>query len=64
MNKLVLFEDDLEDTPTPQFGILLEDKTILCLCCLGILENGDYKIIKEYSSVDISEILKEKIAAN
>lgn len=43
---------------------LLEDKTILCLCCLGVLENGDYQIIKEYSPVDISEILKEKIAAN
>lgn len=40
-----LLEEECEDT---KFGILLEDNTVLCLCCGGTFEEEDYKIIEKY----------------
>lgn len=62
--KLVKFQNLLEDNPDVEdisFGILLENNTILCLCCLGIFEEDDYDIIDEYdiSAAGIIEHLKE-----
>lgn len=57
--KLVYFKDLLEDDADPQYGILLEDDTILCLCCLGIIEKEDYEILNDnIEGINISELLK------
>lgn len=59
MNKLVLFKDNLEDSSQEQYGILCDDETVICLCCLGVLEKEDYQILADYDElpVDISEII-------
>lgn len=62
MPKIVLFRDELEYDSEEQYGILLDDETILCLCCMGILELGDYKIIKEIElPFNLSDLLKKKL---
>ena len=49
MYHLVYFNDLLEDDSEPHFGLLnTEEKTVQCFCCGGILEDGDYKIRKEW----------------
>ena len=56
--RLVLFKDLLEDDATPQYGIVLEDNTILCLCCYGIIEEEDYEILKDNIECNVSDLLK------
>lgn len=60
-NKLVYFRDTLEDNSEPQFGIVLDDEHILCLCCGGILEKGDYEILRSYKWLDFSKAMKDGV---
>ena len=60
MYNLVLFKDLSEDEPVEEYGILLEDDTILCLCCGGILDN--YEILERPTTdINISTLLKEEL---
>lgn len=57
---LVYFKDTLEDDATPHFGILLDDKNIICLCCGGIIEPEDYEIIENFNGFEyLDETLKQ-----
>lgn len=47
MPKLVAFRDTLEDNADIHYGILTDDNTIICLCCMGVVEEDDYEIIEE-----------------
>lgn len=58
-NKLVYFRDTLEDNSEPQFGIMLDDEHLLCLCCGGILEKGDYEILRSHKWFDFSQAMKD-----
>ena len=60
-NKLVYFRDTFEDNSDPQFGIVLDDEHILCLCCGGILEKGDYEILKRCKWFNFSEEMKDDL---
>ena len=47
---LVYFRDNmLEDEREEHYGILFDDGTVLCFCCGGILEEGDYVIIENFN---------------
>ena len=60
MYNLVLFKDLSEDEPVEEYGILLEDDTILCLCCGGISDN--YEILERPTTdINISTLLKEEL---
>lgn len=70
--RLVKFIDTLEEDSEEQYGILVYDEDnscgyggdfIICLCCLGIIENGDYEIIDDnvVCPVDISTLLKKEL---
>lgn len=54
--ELVLFRND---DGSEEYGIMMDDNTILCLCCYGVVEEDEYEIIKNLGSVNISEIIKE-----
>lgn len=57
---LVLFKDLLEENSTPHFGILLDDESVICLCCGGILEPEDREIIQKFNGFSyLDETLKE-----
>ena len=47
--KLVLFKDLLEENAMPQYGILTDGDRpeVICLCCGGLLEFENYKILEE-----------------
>lgn len=60
-NKLVYFRDTLEDNSEPQFGIVLDDEHILCLCCGGIIEKGEYEILEWCEWFNFSQAMKEVI---
>lgn len=58
--QLVRFFDTLERDSEIHFGLLLNDNSILCLCCGGILEEEDYQIVERYDSISHADIaLKE-----
>lgn len=61
--RLVLFRDLLEEDSDPQYGIVLDDNTILCLCCGGILEQEDYIVLQNIEDINISELLKKELEA-
>lgn len=63
MNYLVRFISLIDDEEDINYGILLEDKTVLCLDCLGIFEENDYTIIEKYDELplNISDILKMEL---
>lgn len=46
--KFVLFKDLLEANSTPQYGIAgdSEKPEVICLCCGGTVEYGDYEILR------------------
>jgi len=44
--KLVYFRDTIEDDATPQYGILNDENDVICLCCGGLIERGEYEIIR------------------
>ena len=41
----VMFRDLLEDDAPIHYGILLPDQSVLCFCCGGTVEQGEYEII-------------------
>ena len=47
-SQLVKFVDTHEGDGEEHFGILLGDGTLLCLCCGGTVEKGDYEIREEF----------------
>lgn len=53
-NKFVRFYDTLEDDPVENYGVLLQNGNILCLCCGGELEPEDYVILREIPWTNIS----------
>ena len=59
--ELVYFRDNMEDSADPQYGILIDEDSsrILCLCCGGVLEYGDYEIIERLPWKDISGLIKQ-----
>lgn len=59
--ELVYFRDTIEDGADPQYGILMDGDSphILCLCCGGVLEYGDYKILKRLPWKDVSSLIKQ-----
>lgn len=63
MNYLVRFISLIDDEEDINYGILLEDKTVLCLDCLGIFKENDYTIIEKYDELplNISDILKMEL---
>jgi hypothetical protein len=61
--RLVLFKDLLEEDATPEYGIVLDDNTILCLCCYGIIEEEDYEILEDNIECNISQFLKWDLEA-
>ena len=62
MNKLVLFRDTLDDSVVEEhYGILLDDGNILCLCCMGIVENGDYVIIDDEIELDLDHLISKEL---
>lgn len=59
--ELVLFKDTLEENAEPQYG-LLEDRdepSVVCLCCGGEVEFGDYEIIERLPWQDLSTAIKQ-----
>lgn len=61
--KLVLFKDLLEENAMPQYGILTDGDRpeVICLCCGGLLEFENYKILKALPWDNLSACLKQKI---
>jgi hypothetical protein len=57
---LVIFKDLLEDDAEEHFGILFDNRFILCFCCGGCLEPDDYEIIENFNGFDhLDEVLKQ-----
>ena len=64
--KLVRFVDTLENDAEEHFGILFEDGNILCLCCGGTVEKGDYEIREEFDETcwtTVDDALAEEFAS-
>lgn len=62
VRNFVSFKDVKEHRSTPHFGLLLDDKNIICLCCGGIVPPKDYEIIGAYgksSLIWVDEILQK-----
>lgn len=60
MIKQVLFADI--DSPI-HYGLLTEDGNIICLCCGGIIEPEDYKIVKVYPDwLNLDSVVEDEIA--
>lgn len=49
--EFVLFRNLLDCVDDIQIGILVEEKQVLCLCCYGTFEEGDYAIIENKTIV-------------
>lgn len=67
VENLVFFKDNLEDNPETNAGLLLDNGNIICLCCGGIIEKGDYTIIKKcrLSYIDVAnDVLLENYASD
>lgn len=58
---VVLFKDTFEERSTPHYGIRFKDGSILCLCCGGIIEYGDYEILERIGFGVIDDILKKEL---
>lgn len=57
---LVLFVNNLEDDATPHYGILFDNGFILCFCCGGYIEPGNYDILESFNRLAyLDETLKE-----
>lgn len=50
MATLVKFKDMTEDNADTNFGILLDDGNIICMCCGGTVQEGDYEIVEKLNS--------------
>lgn len=58
--QLVRFFDTLKRDSEMHFGLLLNDNSILCLCCGGILEEEDYQIVERYNDIFHADIALKK----
>lgn len=43
---------EVNEKPEENFGILFSDGSVMCLCCGGIFEPDDRKIVADYSGFD------------
>ena len=60
MYNLVLFED--LSTHETEYGILLDNNDILCLCCGGIVDKKYCEILERPTTdINISTLLKEEL---
>ena len=60
MYNLVLFED--LSTHDTEYGILLDNNDILCLCCGGIVGKEYCEILERPTTdINISNLLKEEL---
>lgn len=62
--ELVAFRDTLEDNADVHYGILTDEDEIICLCCLGKVEKGDYKIVERninMGNTSIDKLLCEEL---
>ena len=50
MATLVKFKDMTDDSTDINFGILLDDGNIICMCCGETVEEGDYEIVEKLNS--------------
>jgi hypothetical protein len=57
MNKLVYFQNMSDNEP--QYGIMLDNENILCLCCGGIVEKGEYEILEWCEWFNLSQAMKD-----
>lgn len=59
--ELVYFRDTLEDNAKAQYGILTDGDSpiVICLCCGGVLEYGDYEIIKRLPWRNLSGLIEQ-----
>jgi len=55
--EVVLFADTLEENAEKHYGILFENGFILCFCCGGYIEPGDYIIIEHCDWDNVDETL-------
>ena len=52
---LVLFQNLLEEKLDLQYGLLMDEQWVCCLCgCEGRFEKGDYHVIRKYPNANIS----------
>jgi hypothetical protein len=58
--EVVLFADTLEENAEKHYGILFENGFILCFCCGGYIEPGDYIIIEHCDWDKVDETLRRK----
>lgn len=58
MNKLVYFQDTFA-AGEPQYGIMLDNENILCLCCGGIIEKDEYEILEWCEWFNFSQAMKD-----
>lgn len=61
MSELVYFRYTIEEDndQREQYGILLDDENILCLCCGSIVEKDEYEIIQEHKWFNFSQAMKD-----
>ena len=61
MIELVIFRDLLEENSDHQYGLLdgRDEPNVICLCCGGELEYGDYEIIERVPWRDISDLIRQ-----
>lgn len=59
--ELVIFRDLLEENADHQYGILTDDNEprMICLCCGGIVEFGDYEVLERIEWFDISDLIRK-----
>ena len=60
MIRLVNFKEAYAPENDPQFGILLEDNSIICLCCGSVIDDDEHLILQYCDWVDMSSLLKNK----
>ena len=54
--KLVYFHYVYDEEDENHYGLLLNDDTIICLCCGSIMEKEEYTIIREERYISTIEI--------
>lgn len=58
--RIVKFRDTLEDNPKMNYGLLSPDGDVICFCCGGTLEQGDYEILEDLGHPGyLNDMMKE-----